>query len=201
MPYEGVVELAQPAARTAYFASTKRAAKKPSKMAGKRRGNTARLDNGTLTGATDSLVHEQTVLRFSARLETEDHPGTRSRLSKLLVAKENKFAVTAERLAKLDRHIAKCKSFISLLYTLIDKLKSNGRDFQHAERLLRNTLELHDVCLSYRHVLLQGLDGLTTYVRQSHASRKLARRRPRSLLEPPVGHAAPRPCTSSRRSV
>jgi hypothetical protein len=201
MPYEGVVELAQPSARNSHFAPTKRVAKKPSKMAGKRQGNTARLDNGDLTGATDGLIHEQTVLRFSARLKTEDYPGTRSRLSKLLVAKENKFAVTAERLAQLDRHIAKSTSFISQLYALIDKLKSDGRDFQQAERSLRNTLELHDLCLSYRHVLVLGLDRLATYVRQSHASRKLARRRPRNLLEPPIGHAAPSPCPSSRRSV
>lgn len=201
MPYEGVVELAQPAARIGYFASNKRIAKKPSKMGRKHQGNTARLDNGKSTGATGSLVREQTVLRFSARLENDDYPGTRSRLSKLLVAKENKFAVTAERLATLDGHIAKCKSFISLLYTLVDKQKAGGRASQQAERLLRNTLEIHNLCLSYRHVLLQGLDRLTAYVRQSHASRKLARRRPRSALKPPVGHAAPGPCPSSRRSV
>lgn len=201
MPYEGVVELAQPAARNGYFASTRRATKKPSKMAGKHLRNTARLDNGKSTSATDSLVHEQAVLRFSARLETEDYPGTRNRLSKLQVAKENKFAGTAEQLAKLDRHIAKCKSFISLLYTLVDGLKSDGRNFQQAERLLRNTMEIHDLCLGYRDVLLQASDRLTTYVRQSHASRQLGRRRRRSLPKPPVGPSAPGPCPSSRRSV
>lgn len=201
MPYQSFVELAQPAARIGYFASTKRLAKKSSKIGRKDQRNTARLDYGKSTGATGSLVREQTVLRFSARLETDDYPGTRSPLSKLLVAKENKFAVTAERLATLDRHITKCKSFISQLYTLVDEQKAGGRDAQQAERLLRNTLEIHNLGLSYRHVLLQGLDRLTTYMRQSHASRKLARRRPRSLVKPPVGHAAPGPCPSSRRSV
>lgn len=201
MPYEGVVELARPTAGNGHFASTKRVSKEPSKMPHKYRGTRVGLDNGKLTRATDGLVHEQNILRYSARLETEDYPGTRSRLSKLLVAKENKFAVTAERLAKLNTHIAKCKSFISLLHTLIDKLKSDGRDHREAERSLRNTVQLHDLCLGYRRVLLHAVDRLTIYERQSQAARKLAFRRPRNLPKPPVRHAAPTPCPSSRRSV
>jgi hypothetical protein len=201
MPYEGVFELAQASARTGHLASTKRVTKEPSKMGRKHQGNTARLGNGKLTGAGDCLVHEQSGLRFSARLETEHYPGTRSRLSKLLVAKENRFAVTAERLTKLDTHIAKCESFILLLHTLIDKLNSDGRDFQEVERSLRNTVKVHDLCLSYRRVLLHAVDRLTNYERQSHASRKLAVRRPRGLPKPPVRHEAPTSRPSSRRSV
>jgi hypothetical protein len=200
MKYEGVVELAEPGARKGHFASTKRLATEPSKIACEHQGIAATLDSGKLTGAIDNLVHEQSVLRFSARFETEDYAATRNRLSKLPAAKENKFAVAAERLAKVDGHIAKCKCFISLQCTLVDKLKRDGQEFQRAERLLRSTMEIHDLCVSYRHVLLHGLDRLAAYERQSRASRKLALRRSRRLLKP-VSNAAPKPCLSSRRSV
>ena len=83
MSYEGIAELAQSSGGIGHFASAKTVAKEPSKMPGKHQKNTARLDNGKLTGARDSLVHEQSGLRFSARLETEDYPGTRNRLGKL----------------------------------------------------------------------------------------------------------------------
>jgi hypothetical protein len=104
------------------------------------------------------FVYEQNVLRFSERLQAEDDPATRKILSKLLLEEENKFAVTSERLDNADRHIARCKSLISLQYTVIDNLKNDGHDTQRAERLLRNMMELHDVFVSYRQTLLDGLN-------------------------------------------
>lgn len=106
----------------------------------------------------EDFIREQNVLRFLTRLETENDPTTRKRLSRLLIEEENKFAITAERLDKTDSHIAKCKRYISLQYTVVEKLKANGHDSQAAERLLRNMMEIHDLYVSYRQVLLDALD-------------------------------------------
>ena len=76
----------------------------------------------------ENFIHERNVLRFSARLEIEKDPKTRSLLSKLLIEEENKFAVTAERLDKAEQQIAECKGRISRQRDLIDKLQNDGHD-------------------------------------------------------------------------
>jgi hypothetical protein len=47
---------------------------------------------------------------------------------------------------------------IAVQYALIEKLNSDGHDVQRAERALRNLVELHDLYVKYRQVLLDGLD-------------------------------------------
>jgi len=106
----------------------------------------------------ENFVYEQNVFRFSARLKTEDDPAARKLVGKLLLDEENKFAATVERLDRTDGQIADCKSHISLQYALIERLKGDGHDIKPAERLLGNMMELHDLYVSYREVLLDGLD-------------------------------------------
>ena len=106
----------------------------------------------------DDFVREQNVLRFSQLIEAEHDTAKRQRLGSLLLDQENQFAATAERLDKTDRHIAECKARIGRPYGLIDKLRIDGRDIQSAERLLRNLMELHDLFVGHRQVLLEGLN-------------------------------------------
>ena len=109
----------------------------------------------------DNFVHEQNVLRFSERLETENDQTARVQLTKLLLDEENKFAASSERLDRADRHIAKCKQHIARQYSLIDKLKMDGHDIAPAERLLRNLMELHDLFVGYRRQVATALARTT----------------------------------------
>lgn len=106
----------------------------------------------------EEFVREQNVLRFSQSLEAEHDPIRRERIGALLLDEENKFAATAERLDKVERHIAECRARIMRQYGLIDKLKTAGHDIQAAERLLRNLMELHDLYASHRQVVFEGLN-------------------------------------------
>ena len=106
----------------------------------------------------ENFIHERNILRFSARVETEENPNTRSLLGKLLVEEENKFALTAERLDKTEQQIAECKGRISRQHDIIGKLKNDGHDTRLAERSLENLIELHDLFVSHRVVLVDGLD-------------------------------------------
>jgi hypothetical protein len=103
---------------------------------------------------TENFVREQNVLRFSQLLETEHDPIERERLCTLLLNEENKFAATVDRLTKTDGHIAECRR----QYGLIDKLKMDGHDIEAAERLLRNLMDLHDIYVSHRRSILEGLN-------------------------------------------
>lgn len=105
-----------------------------------------------------TFAHEENVIRFSERLKIEDDPRMRKSLSTLLLDEENKFAATAERLHKTESDIARCKLHIVRQYHLIDKLKTDGHDVAPAEQLLRNIMELHDLYVSFRQVLLGRLD-------------------------------------------
>jgi hypothetical protein len=103
------------------------------------------------------FVYEQNVLRFSSRLETEEDPALRKRLSKLLLEEENKFAATAERVDKIDRHISASQVRVTRQYGLLDRLKIDGHDTRLAEKLLQNLEELYDLSVDYREVLVAAL--------------------------------------------
>lgn len=106
----------------------------------------------------ERFIIEQNVLRFSELLKTENNPAARKTLSKLLLDEEGKFAATAEWLDRTDGYIANCKSYITRQHGLIDRLTGDGHDVGPAQRLLENLLELHDLFVSYRLRLLDGLN-------------------------------------------
>jgi hypothetical protein len=109
----------------------------------------------------EKFIVEQNVIRYSEHLTVEHDPATRRALYKLLIDEEDKFAVTAERLAKADRYISQCKAHIVRYYDLIDKQRNWGDDARPAKRALRNLMELHDIYVSYRRVVYDGLSRRT----------------------------------------
>lgn len=183
MKNEDFVALAQPCLGNALSPSTE-VVKGISQMARNDQGNATSPKNGKLADTADNFVHKQNLLRSSIWLATEKYPATRNHLSELPVARDKNFSTTAERLDKMDGHIAKCQSFISLQRDLIVKLKRDGQDIRQAERILLRTTEIHDLCVSYRHVLFAVLDRQAAYARQNQASRQFSLRRRRTTVKP-----------------
>jgi hypothetical protein len=119
------------------------------------------MEDFVVEQTVEKFIVEQNVIRYSEHLKVENDPATRRALYKLLVEEENKFAVTPERLDKADRYISQCKAHIVRYYDLIDKQKTGGHDARLAERALRNLMELHDIYVSYRRVVNDGLSRRT----------------------------------------
>ena len=105
-----------------------------------------------------TFVDEQNILWFSEQLKSEADPARRKLLGELLRDQESRFAATAERLEKIEKHVADCKAHIVRQRGLIDQLNLAGYDIGHAERLLQNLTELHDQFVSYQQALAGSVD-------------------------------------------
>ena len=108
----------------------------------------------------EKFTEEQNVTPFSERFKTENDPRTRKLLTRLLPDAENKLAA-ADRLDKTEKHIADCKARITRQYSLIDKLNLAGYDVGPAEKLLRDLIEIHDLLVGQRQVIVAILDRAT----------------------------------------
>jgi hypothetical protein len=109
----------------------------------------------------EKFIEEQSVTPFSERFKTENDPRTRKLLTRLLPDAENKLAATPDRLDKTEKHIADCKARITRQYSLIDKLNLAGYDVGPAEKLLRDLIEIHDLLVRQRQVIVAILDRAT----------------------------------------
>ncbi len=105
----------------------------------------------------DRFVARQNVELCRLRLETETDPQRRAQLHRVLVEEENKLGKNYERLADVEREIAKGHVRIANQQALIEHHNGNGHDPSVAEALLEAFLSTQAVYVQFRDTLLAAL--------------------------------------------
>jgi hypothetical protein len=102
-------------------------------------------------------VRDQIVWGLADRFEAERDPVRRQALRTLLIEQEDSFAERAERLDRVEAHIASSNFRIEELGKTITRLRGDGRDVRTAERALTSMKDLLKVFGACRDRLLDDL--------------------------------------------
>ena len=84
----------------------------------------------------ERFVIEGNISRFVDKLRVETNPSRQEMLRRLLIAEEDRFGVTEDRLQVAERHLTGGQALIDKQRRLVTETRNNGGDAGPAERLL-----------------------------------------------------------------
>ena len=93
----------------------------------------------------DRTVCDGNILCFADQLRWERDPARREALKRLLIAEEDRFGATEDRLRMVERKLVDGADLIVRQRRLIADMKSGGTDTSSAERTLRTFEMIQDL--------------------------------------------------------
>src|SRR5690348_14074734 len=107
-----------------------------------------------------AFVAQQNVQRFEDLLLTENDPGKRDVLLRLLLEEEDAIGRTYANLDRTERQMNRNEAFIARQWALVEELSADGRDgVRIAKEVLDNLMRTQTLYAQYRQMLLRELKG------------------------------------------
>jgi hypothetical protein len=104
----------------------------------------------------DRLTCDGTISHLADQLRWETSPDRQETLKRLLIAEEDRFGATEERLAMVERNLAVGADVIGRQAQIVAKLKNAGGDTGGAEHTLRTLESIQNLFENFRSAIWQS---------------------------------------------